>query len=150
MTIWPSMPDCGAYLVWPREGMDWIHPEDVEQAEQWIPSTRVFRRDSFDGEYYRLWYGDQSIRVKPTMWRRVVDEGFSVGEQVEVLSHFFENEPTIGVISEIRFEKSNNRIVYSIESREMPIPRPFVASDLVSLTKRARLDARYQDQKPPT
>jgi hypothetical protein len=150
MTIWPSMPDCGAYLVWPSEGMDWIHPEDVEQAEKWIPSSRVFRRDSFDGEYYRLWYGEQSIRVKPTMWRRVDDEGFSVGEQVEVLSHFFENEPTIGVISEIRFEKSSNRIVYTIESREMPIPRPFVASDLVSLTKREKLDARYLDQQPPT
>ena len=142
MTIWPQMPDCGAYLVWPCEGQDWIHPDDVAQVNQWIPSSRVFRRHSFDGEYYRLQYGEHSVRVKPTMWRRVDDEGFSVGDRVEVLSHFQENEPCLGVIVEIRFEKSSGRILYSIESRELPLPRPFVATDLVQLTRRPQLRER--------
>ena len=136
MTIWPSMPDCGVYLVWPSEGKDWIHPDDIAQVEKWIPSSRVFRRDSFDGTYYRLWYGKQSVRVKPSMWRRVDDEGLSVGDRVEVLAHFLENEPCMGLITEMRFEKSTNRIVYSVESRELLLPRPYMASDLVKLSKR--------------
>jgi len=142
MTIWPQMPDCGVYLVWPCEGQEWIHPDDIEHVNKWIPSSRVFRRHSFDGEYYRLQYGEQSVRVKPTMWRRVDDEGFSVGDRVEVLSHFQENEPCLGVIAEIRFDKSRNHILYSIESRELPLPRPFVASDLVQLSKRPQLRER--------
>ena len=83
MTIWPEIADCGVYLVWPNEGLGWIHPDDVARVERWIPSTRVFRRHSFDGEYYRLQYGEQVVRVKPTMWRRVDDEGFSIGDRVE-------------------------------------------------------------------
>ena len=138
MTIWPEMPDCGVYLVWPCDGTDWIHLEDIKVAENWIPSTRVFRRHSFDGQYYRLQYGEQSVRVKPTMWHRVDDEGFTVGDRVEILSHFQENEPGLGVITEIRFDKPRNQILYSIESRELPLPRPFIAADLVQLTVRPR------------
>ena len=143
MTIWPDMPDCGVYLVWPCDGSDWIHPEDIKIAEDWIPSTRVFRRHSFDGEYYRLQYGEISIRVKPTMWHRVNDEGLSVGERVEILSHFQENDPGLGIITKIRFDKPRNQILYYIESRELPLPRPFVAADLVQLTIRPQL--REQD-----
>ena len=145
--VWPEMPDCGVYLVWPNEGLDWIHPDDVAQVERWIPSTRVFRRHSFDGEYYRLQYGEQVVRVKPTMWRRVDDEGFSIGDRVEILSHFQENEAGLGIITEIRFEKSSNRILYSIESRELPLPRPFLATDLVPLTPRHHL--RERDVEKP-
>ena len=138
MTIWPDMPDCGVYLVWPSDSTDWIHPEDVTFAENWIPSTRVFRRHSFDGEYYRMQYGEQILRVKPTLWHRVDDEGFSVGDRVEILSHFQENDPCLGIIKEIRFDKPRNQILYSIESRELPLPRPFVAADLFQLANRLR------------
>jgi len=147
MTVWPEMPDCGVYLVWPNEGLGWIHPDDVAQVESWIPSTRVFRRHSFDGEYYRLQYGEQVVRVKPTMWRRVDDEGFSIGDRVEILSHFQENEAGLGVITEIRFEKSSNRILYTIESRELPLPRPFLATDLVPLTPRHHLRERDAEKQ---
>ncbi len=139
MTTWPQMPDCGVYLVWPQDGLEWIHPDDVALVEAWIPSSRVFRRHSFDGEYYRLQYGDQTVRAKPTMWRRIDDEGFSVGDRVEILSNFHENEPGLGIIKEMRFEKSSSRILYSLESREMPLPRCFVAADLVPLTRRPQL-----------
>ena len=135
------MPDCGVYLVWPQNGLDWIHPDDVELVEAWIPSTRVFRRHSFDGEYYRLQYGELTVSDKPTLWRRVEDEGFSVGDRVEILSHFHENEPGLGIIKEMRFEKSSNRILYSIEAREMSLPRYFVAADLVQLARQSQLKA---------
>lgn len=127
--------------MWPQDGVEWIHPDDVALVEAWIPSTRVFRRHGFNGEYYRLQYGEQTVRVKPSMWRRVDEEGFSVGDHVEIQSHFYENEPGLGIIKEMRFEKSSNRILYSIESREMPLPRCFVAADLVQLTSRPLLKA---------
>ncbi len=133
------MPDCGVYLVWPCDGIDWIHPEDLAIVETWIPSTRVFRRLNFDGVYYELQYGKQTIRVKPTMWCHVEDEGFSVGERVEVLSHFLENEACLGVITEIRFHKSSGRILYSIQSRELPLSRPFFATDLVPVDRKPQL-----------
>ncbi len=139
VTIWPEMPDCGVYLVWPCDGVEWIHPDDVSLVESWIPSTRVFRRHSFDGTYYRLQYGEQSVRVKPSMWRRVEDEGLSVGDRVEILSHFQENEPGLGIISEMRFDKSSSRILYTVVSRELPLPRAFVATDLVLLTRKPQL-----------
>jgi hypothetical protein len=139
MTIWPDMPDCGAYLVWPCDGSAWIHPEDVELASRWIPSTRVLRRIRFDGEFYHLRYGEQSIRVRPTMWHRVADEGFDVGDQVEVLGRFLENDPCIGRIVEIRYDKSNQRVLYTVESRELPLPRSFLADDLKPLNRRVEL-----------
>ena len=150
MTIWPEMPDCGVYLVWPCDGVDWIHPDDVSLVEKWVPSTRVFRRHSFDGNFYRLQYGERSVRVKPSMWRRVEDEGLSVGDRVEILSHFQENDPGMGVISEMRFEKESARILYTVVSRELALPRTFVASDLVLRTGKPQLRDSDQGALRPT
>jgi hypothetical protein len=73
------------------------------------------------------------------MWRRVDDEGYSVGDRVEVLSHFQENDPCLGIITEMRFDKSSGRILYSIESRELPLPRPFLAGDFAQLERKPQL-----------
>ncbi len=141
MTLWPDMPDCGVYLVWPVEGSLWIHPQDVELASQWIPSTRVWRRSRLEDGYYRLHYGDQTIRVRPSMWHRVNDEGFSVGDPIEILGRFLENEPCIGKVVEIRFHKPSGRLHYTIESRELVLPRPFLAEDLRRLEEKVHLRA---------
>jgi hypothetical protein len=80
------------------------------------------------------------------MWHRVPDEGFAVGEMVEVLSNFHENDPCIATIREIRFDKPHNRVLYSLDSREMPLPRPFSSADLSPLTPRTSL--RPSDGSP--
>jgi hypothetical protein len=139
MTTWPTMPDCGSYLVWPCEGLDWIHPDDIELANRWIPSNRVFLRTHFDGEHYHLKYGDARLRVRPTMWLTVPNEGFEVGDQVEILGHFQENDPCIGRITEIRFDKPHNRILYTVETRELVLPRTFLATDLMPIHRRIQL-----------
>jgi hypothetical protein len=142
MTIWPTMPDCGVYLVWPCEGTHWIHPEDMEIANGWIPSTRVFRRHSFDGTYYRLQYGQQSIRVLPTMWLRVPDEGHSVGDHVEIKSCFQRNDPGLAEIVEIRWDKTHSRIVYTLQSHELTHARSYLAEDFDSLERRPTLPTK--------
>ncbi len=151
MTLWPDMPDCGVYLVWPMEGSQWIHPEDAELASQWIPSTRVWRRSQWEDGYYRLHYGNQTIRVRPSMWHRVDDEGFSIGDPVEILGRFLENEPCIGKVVEIRFHKPSGRIHYTIESRELALPRPFLTEDLRRLEEKVHLRASdFQTAIVPT
>ena len=139
MTIWPDMPDCGVYLVWPQDGTDWIHPDDVAQVSDWIPSNRVWRRSKFEEGFYRLHYGDHSIRVKPTMWHRVEDQGYSVGDRVEILGRFLENEPCVGRIVEMRFDKRSGRIHYHIATRDLILPRPFLAEDLRALDQKVNL-----------
>lgn len=150
MTIWPDMPDCGVYLVWPMDGYQWIHPDDAERASHWIPSTRVWRRSKYEDGYYRLHYGDQTIRVKPSMWHRVDDEGFSVGDKIEILGRFLENEPCIGRILEIRFHKPSGRLQYTIETRELVLPRPYFAEDLRQTDEKVQLRVSdFQVAIPP-
>ncbi len=67
----PDLPDDGVYLSWPETGEHWIHGDDRELASRWIPSSRVFHRVLWDGDYYHLYYGHELIRVRPSMWLRV-------------------------------------------------------------------------------
>jgi hypothetical protein len=75
------------------------------------------------------------------MWHRVNDEGFSVGDPIEILGRFLENEPCIGKVVEIRFHKPSGRLHYTIESRELVLPRPFLAEDLRRLEEKVHLRA---------
>lgn len=139
MSLSPNMPDYGVYLVWPCEGNQWIHVDDVAIVEHLIPSNRVFRRSLFDGEYYHLNYGDQRLRVRPTMWLQVPDEGLWIGDQIEIIANFYENEPCIGKIVEMRLDQNLNRILYSIESREQILPRNYLVEELKQLHQHVQL-----------
>ena len=75
------------------------------------------------------------------MWHRVDDEGYSIGDPVEILGRFLENEPCIGRVVEIRFHKPSGRIHYTIESRELVLPRPFLTEDLRRLEEKVHLRA---------
>jgi len=136
----PELPDYGVYLQWPEEGDSWIHPDDRQLVESLIPSDRVFCRESFDGAYYHLRYGELTIRVLPSMWLAIGGEDFHVGDQVEIASHNDKNSPGVGVISEVRFAQEQQRIQYTVLQREFPLPTHFLAEDLVNLTSHERLD----------
>ena len=139
MIDWPELPDSGVYLNWPSEGTDWIHPDDVATVEHWIPSDRVFHRIGFDGTYYQLQYGDAVVRVKPTLWLKLNDDGFRIGDQVEVKSIELEREPIIARILEIRYDAALGSIYYLLEHRELPLARRYLAEELNLLTRRAEL-----------
>jgi hypothetical protein len=132
---WPELPDCGVYLAWPEEGADWIHPDDLAAAEELIPSNRIFRRISFDGTYYLLRYGDRALRVKPTMWLRVQDEGIWIGDQVEIKGDFLSNEPSIAIVVDSRFDAGTGLIAYTLIQRDMILDKHYHADELVCLTK---------------
>ena len=139
MTTWPELPDWGVYFHWPEEGTDWIHPEDVELAQAWIPSNRVFFRHGFDGTYYHLKYGEKSLRVKPTLWTRIACEDFHIGDAIEVRNYNMERDPIVATIIEKRFEVETQRIGYNLVHRELPVDRVYHAEELKSLHPRVVL-----------
>lgn len=146
---WPPLPDMGVYLNWPEKGLEAIHPEDRILAEQWIPSDRVFLRTAFDGTYYTIEYGNHSIRIKPSLWLSVKDEGLRIGDQVEVPSRMMQNDPMIAVISEMRYHQDRGVIHYFLVHNEMPVDHPFVAEELISLKPHFELQPRdYQTPVP--
>ncbi len=108
----PDLPDYGVYLQWPTQGVDWIHPDDVALAQRLIPSPRVFQRFLFDGQYYHLRYGTETLRVLPSMWTSVGRIDVQVGDRVELLSHFGQKDPGIAVIEEIHCGRAEGQIEY--------------------------------------
>lgn len=139
MIDWPELPDCGVYLQWPEEGTDWIHPEDVELVRSWIPSNRIFFRYGFDGTYYQLSYGERTVRVKPTLWLKLEDDGLRIGDSVEVLSVNLEREPMVATILTKRYEVETQKIGYTLLHRELPLDRTYYADELRLLTLRHEL-----------
>jgi hypothetical protein len=144
----PELPDYGVYLQWPNEGSGWIHPEDVAIVESLIPSDRVFLRESFDGTYYHLRYGDKRFRVLPSMWNVVRGEDFHIGDHVEIRSRNDQNMPGVGVISEMRFAQETQRIHYTVVQREFPLPTHFLSEDLINLTSHERLSEPRTEHPP--
>lgn len=136
---WPPLPDMGVYLTWPEKGLDAIHPEDRALAEEFLPSDRVFLRTAFDGTYYRIEYGDHAIRIKPSLWLQVKDEGFRIGDQVEVPSRMMQNDPMIAVILEMRYSQERGAIGYRLLHSEMPLDHIFRAEDMMPLTEHIQL-----------
>ncbi|MCA9258377.1 MAG: hypothetical protein KDA61_04210, partial [Planctomycetales bacterium] len=95
-----NRPCLGYFAHWPQDGDDWIHPDDVLTARDYIPSERVFRREESVDGYFTLHYGEVQIRVLPALWQEVESEGFAIGDWVEVLSHGGRQRPHTGQIRE--------------------------------------------------
>jgi hypothetical protein len=123
-------PKYGCFPWWPEDGNDWVHPDDVALARSIIPSGRVFRRDTSDGEYLLMRYGDITLRVRRTLWQEIEPEGFELGDWVEVLSRGLRNEPRTGTIREMLWDARANVIHYFIAENEVPISDAYTRDDL--------------------
>lgn len=117
-------------LRWPRDGEAWIHPEDRELARRLLPSDRVFRRERVVKRYNVLRYGRLVLRIEPVLWRIVPDEGFLVGDPVEVLSRLGRNDPGLGAIREMRWCETTQTVWYQLRRGQTDDPRPYAAADL--------------------
>lgn len=123
-------PKYGCFPWWPVDGDDWIHPDDVAQARAMIPSERVFRRDGSEAEYLLLHYGDVTLRVRRTLWQEVEPEGFEIGDWVEVRTRGMQNEPRIGTIVEMLWDKQAGALRYQIEDDDQVIDHRYSRDDL--------------------
>lgn len=126
----PELPDWGVYLRWPQEGQQWIHEDDLEQALQMVPSDRVFCRYRWDGSFYWLKYGPAKIRVRPTLWLTVGNVDLSIGQQVEVLFRFGDNDPGIFELAEIRYLPRHGQVIYQVRRGDLLLAHEFSRSDL--------------------
>jgi hypothetical protein len=125
-------PKYGVYLWWPVD-QNWVHPDDLETANELIPSNRVFRREEYDSEYSLLLYGEQFIRVRPVLWLEIHSEGYELGDQVEVKSQMGKGQPLVATIDDIRWDKESREIKYSLSSYGRAVERSY-SSDEFQLT----------------
>lgn len=145
----PDLPDWGVYLRWPQDGDDWIHPEDRDIVRQLLPSRRVLRRQTWDGTYYHLDYGPHQLRVRPSMWLPVPQVDLQVGQQVEVLSREFQNEPGIYRIAEILYCVATRSLEYFVHSEALRLAKRFVREDLRPLHVEHHLRIGYYQHPLP-
>jgi hypothetical protein len=122
-------------LRWPRDGDDWVHPDDRQLARSLLPSDRVFRCEGVEGPYNVITYGHRLLRIEPVLWQEVPDEGLRIGDQVEVLSRWGKNWPRIAVIQEIRWRETQRTITYQVRERTRDIPTLYAAEDLKLLRR---------------
>lgn len=124
-------PPCyGAYLWWPEEGLDWVHPEDVGLATILIPSNRVFCRQDSEAPYSLLQYGEQKIRVKPTLWFEVESEGYDLDDLVEIKSKMGKLKPMVATIADIFWNRHDRKIDYFLNSAGRRLDRAYRSEDL--------------------
>lgn len=118
-------PKHGVYLWWPKEGVDWIHPDDLELAEQMIPGPRVFKRVETDEKFSNLLYGESVIRVLPTLWLEIEVDGYEIGDVVEVKSRMGKDRPLIATITDIFWDHHQRSIEYYLSENGNPLPKPY-------------------------
>lgn len=130
------LPKHGVFL-WGSDQLDkWIHPEDLELAQQIIPGYRVFRREPCrdlndrDSGYAEIFYGSQSLRIRPIVWLEVKPAGFTVGDRVEVLSDQGKRQPGLATIQEMVWERYSQRIEYVLRGNELKFRRVYVSEEL--------------------
>ena len=132
-------PRYGVFLWWPAEGTDWVHPDDVDSIDDWIPSNRVYKCEDVSpeeieeqkqaGDFARLSYGEKKLRIRPVLWLEIQAHGYEIGDQVEIRSKMGKSKPLIGKLKEIRWNRDTKEIEYTIDSGTRSAPRCFAVDE---------------------
>lgn len=136
---WPQLPDYGCIPRWPEDGQGFIHPDDVPVATRCIPSTRVLRRDYFDGVYYHYRYGAVRFRLRPTMWLKVKSDGIDIGDLVETTGIGMERELFVAQVWGMYFVSRKGCILYRLRRADTKVPQLYSADQLRLLTDKTSL-----------
>ena len=114
----------------------WVHPNDLELAAKIIPGYRVFRREPCrdqqdrDEGYAEIFYGSQSLRIRPIVWLNIEPEGFTVGDRVEVLSDQGKRQPGLATIQEMLWNRYTQKIEYRLRGNELRFRRIYASEEL--------------------
>ncbi len=147
---WPPLPDYGCFPRWPQDGEDFIHPADRSAALRCIPSTRVLRRETFDGAYYHYRYGQLRFRLRPTMWLKVSSDGIDIGDEVETVGMLLERELFVATVWGMHFIARKGCILYRLKNGQMTVPRLYAAKELRLITNKDCVRERTFDYRPPS
>jgi len=119
------------FCLWPEDGDDWIHPDDLEAARSMIPSKRVFRKEPcadpilLNLGYVKYSYGDQFFRGLATLWHEVQSEGYEIGDTVEVKSANGKSNPIIADIDGMFWNRHQRVIEYDLVKNGVPQPNRY-------------------------
>ena len=122
------------FCLWPEDGEDWIHPNDLESARALIPSKRVFRKEDCSDPvlknlgYVDYSYGDRSFRGLPSLWHEVVTEGYELCDTVELKSGNGKLRPIIADIVGMYWNRKVQAIEYELEKNGVPQPNRYQAT----------------------
>ena len=119
----------GVFPWWPAAGYEWIHPDDVQRASEWIPSDRIFKREDQSDGWSLLSYGGQSIRVRPALWLEVKTDGFEIGDPVEVTSDGGRRTPLVARIHQTFWDRRERRVKYQLEHKGNVLHKTFLSDD---------------------
>lgn len=146
---WPVLPDYGIIIRWPEDGQDFIHPSDLQVALKCIPSERLLRRESFDGEYYRYRYGKATFRLRPIMWRTIAHEGIDVGDEVEIIGLGMEREKFVAHVWGMHYIRRRSQIVYRLRRADRVMQKLYTIDQMRLIKdKQTVRDAGYVHQAP--
>lgn len=137
--ISPKLPDYGCFLRWPQDGQGFIHPDDVAVATQVIPSSRVLKRESFDGVYYHYRYGRFRFRLRPAMWRTIRHEGVDIGDQVETVGVGLERDRFVARVWGMYYVTRKGCTLYRLRRGNQVVPKLFPVDHLKVLTDKASI-----------
>ena len=122
------------FCLWPEDGEDWIHPNDIEVARQLIPSKRIFRKEDCSDPilknlgYVEYSYGDRSFRGLPSLWHEVTTEGYELGDTIELKSGNGKLRPIIADIVGMYWNRHDQVIEYEMEKNGVPQPNRYQAN----------------------
>lgn len=121
------------FCLWPEDGHDWIHPNDLAVAKSLLPSKRIFRKQDCTDPvlekigYCEYTYGAVSFRGLPTLWHEVESDGFELGDTVELKSNYGKLRPIIGQLVGMYWNRHIQKIEYEIEKNRVLQPNRFHA-----------------------
>jgi len=119
------------FCLWPEDGQDWIHPNDLEVALQLIPSKRIFRKEDCSDPilkrlgYVEYSYGDRSFRGLPSLWHEVATEGYELGDTIELKSANGKLRPIIADIDGMFWNRHEQVVEYEIVKNGVPQPNRY-------------------------
>lgn len=143
-------PQYGLMPRWPADGEGFIHPEDISVVNRLIPSERVLRRDSFDGQYYHYRYGDLAFRLRPCLWLPIAGEGLDIGDEVESIGVGMQRDLFVGVITGMHYVRRKGRIAYRLRRHEQTQKRLYLREHLRLLSEKQRVRPGETEHPTPT
>lgn len=148
---WPVLPDYGIFDRWPSDGVEFIHPDDLDVATHCIPSRRVLCRYRYDGTFYYYRYGKIEFRLLPAMWLKIKYEGIDIGDEVEVIGFALEREKFVARIWGMHYVRVKGQIFYRLKMVDgSAVTRLYVRDELRVLTDKTQLkesDTEYREPR---
>ena len=92
---------------------EYIHPEDLEEFKLLFPYGKVFFCISEDDKYIHLSYGEKIFRVKPDRYRKIISDGYLIGDIVEILNGSSQGKKA--TIEHMKWHYEKQKIMYGLK-----------------------------------